>query len=149
MAHPLLRDLGVEPLDDAFDGELLYAAARARRGPVKQLVMDAHVVVGVGNIYASESLFLAGIHPARPARRIALARYCRLAQAIKGVLSRSIDLGGTTLRDFVNEVGEPGYFAQTLAVYGRAGEPCTRCGETVRSRVLGQRNTFFCVSCQR
>lgn len=149
LSHPLLADLGVEPLGDSFDGRLLHRTARSRPGPVKQMIMDAHVVVGVGNIYASEALFMAGIHPGRPARRIASGRYARLADAIRSVLSRAIEQGGTTLRDFVNESGQPGYFAQDLAVYGRAGEPCRGCGQPVRSRVIGQRNTFFCPTCQR
>ena len=147
--HPLLEHLGVEPLGDCFTGELLYRLARPRRGPVKSLIMDAHVVVGVGNIYASEALFRAGIHPTRPARRIALARYRCLASTIREVLSGAIERGGTTLRDFVNESGEPGYFAQDLMVYGRAGDACRRCGEPIRSRVVAQRNTFFCINCQR
>ena len=149
LAHPLLASLGVEPLGEQFDGELLYAAARPRPGPIKQLIMDAHVVVGVGNIYASESLYMAGIHPARPARRVSLRRYRDLAQAIRTVLARSIEQGGTTLRDFVNESGEPGYFAQDLAVYGRADEACRTCATPIRARIIGQRNTFFCVKCQR
>ena len=148
LGHPLLARLGVEPLSEDFNGALLKQAAGRRRSAVKMLIMDAHVVVGVGNIYASESLFLAGIHPARAAGRIALARYDALADAIRSVLGRAIAEGGTTLRDFVNGVGEPGYFAQSLAVYGRAGEPCRCCGGTIRSRVLGQRSTFFCSHCQ-
>ena len=149
LTHWLLTSLGVEPLDDAFDGALLKAAAARRRGPVKSLLMDSHVVVGVGNIYASESLHLAGIHPSRPAVRISLARYERLSQSVKQVLASAIRDGGTTLRDFVNGVGEPGYFAQSLSVYGRAGEACRRCGDRVRSRIIAQRNTFFCAGCQR
>jgi formamidopyrimidine-DNA glycosylase len=149
LQHPLLRNLGVEPLGEEFDGRLLYVAGRGRRSAVKQLIMDAHVVVGVGNIYASESLYLAGIHPGRAAGRIALERYRVLADAIREVLHRSISQGGTTLRDFVNETGEPGYFAQDLNVYGRDGQPCRRCGGLVRSRVIAQRNTFYCPACQR
>ena len=149
MQHPLLASLGVEPLEDSFSGELLHAAGRNRRGPVKQLIMDGHVVVGVGNIYASEALFLAGIHPSRPARRIALVRYQRLAQAIRRILTQAIERGGTTLRDFVNESGQPGYFAQELAVYGRSGKPCHKCGGPLRNRVISQRNTFLCPVCQR
>ena len=147
--HPLLANLGPEPLSDEFTGEHLYQAARSRPGPVKQLIMDGRVVVGVGNIYASEALFLAGIHPSRPARRISLLRYCRLAEAIRTILARAIKRGGTTLRDFVNESGQPGYFAQDLAVYGRGGEPCYGCGAALKSRVIAQRNTFFCAVCQR
>lgn len=147
--HWLLANLGLEPLSDEFTGTVLKTAAGRRRIPVKALIMDAQVVVGVGNIYASESLYMAGIHPARPAGRISLARYERLAGTIREVLAWAIRQGGTTLRDFVNGVGEPGYFAQELAVYGRAGEPCKECGHAIRSRTLSQRNTFYCNRCQR
>ena len=147
-AHPLLRDLGPEPLDDAFSGDHLYTASRSRRGPVKSFVMDASVVVGVGNIYASESLFLAGIHPARASNRIGPERYRRLADIIRQVLRASIEQGGTTLRDFVNESGNPGYFAQSLRVYGRTGEPCRVCGTLIRQQRIGQRSSFFCSYCQ-
>jgi formamidopyrimidine-DNA glycosylase len=149
LRHWLLANLGVEPLCADFDGALLKAAAARRRSPVKTLVMDARVVVGVGNIYACESLFLAGIDPRRAAMRVGLERYRVLASCIQRVLADAIRNGGTTLRDFVNAVGEPGYFAQSLNVYGRAGEPCTSCGSPVRSRVIAQRNTFFCSVCQR
>ena len=111
--------------------------------------MDAGIVVGVGNIYASESLFLAGIHPTRPAGRVSLERYRLLARAIINVLERAIDAGGTTLRDFYGGDGQSGYFQQQLDVYGRADEACHRCGDTIRSKVIGQRNTFYCVGCQR
>ncbi|MEM9305149.1 MAG: bifunctional DNA-formamidopyrimidine glycosylase/DNA-(apurinic or apyrimidinic site) lyase [Pseudomonadota bacterium] len=148
-AHPLLARLGVEPLGSDFSGALLRAAATGRRAPVKQLIMNAHVVVGVGNIYASEALFRAGIHPRRPAGRVSLARYERLATAIRDVLGEAITAGGTTLRDFVGGDGRPGYFTRALQVYGRAGEPCVTCGEAVRRETLGQRSTFFCSSCQR
>lgn len=147
-AHPLLRDLGPEPLDEIFSGDHLYAASRSRRGAVKSFVMDASVVVGVGNIYASESLFLAGIHPARASNRIGLDRYRRLADLIRQVLRASIDQGGTTLRDFVNESGNPGYFAQSLRVYGRAGDPCRVCGTRIRQQRIGQRSSFYCPHCQ-
>ena len=149
LEHPLIRDLGPEPLSDAFDGEYLWQQSRGRRVAVKPFIMNASVVVGVGNIYASESLFIAGIHPKRAAGRVALARYEKLADAIKTVLKRAIKAGGTTLRDFYGGNGEAGYFQQELDVYGRDGEPCTSCGETIRSMVLGQRNTFYCISCQR
>ena len=147
--HDLLAKLGPEPLSDAFDGETLSRAARGRRVAIKVLIMNAAVVVGVGNIYASEALHAAGVRPGRAAGRVTRAEAARIAAAIKAVLARSIDSGGTTLRDFVNSDGTPGYFAQSLAVYGRGGEPCRRCGETVRQRVLGQRSTFWCPSCQR
>jgi formamidopyrimidine-DNA glycosylase len=149
LRHPLLRDLGPEPLEDGFDGDHLYRLSRARRVAVKAFVMDGGVVVGVGNIYASESLFLAGIHPARPCNRIGPESYRRLAQAIRAVLAASITQGGTTLRDFVQEDGNPGYFAQSLRVYGRTGQPCPGCGEAVRQRRIGQRSSFYCPRCQR
>lgn len=145
----LLSELGPEPLTADFDGHWLYRLSRSKRIAVKNFVMTNQVVVGVGNIYASESLFLAGIRPTRPANRISLARYQRLAETIKQVLARSIESGGTTLRDFVNGQGEPGYFQQTLQVYGRAGAPCHSCGDVIRSQVIGGRNSFFCPTCQR
>ena len=147
--HGLLAKLGPEPLSDAFDGGTLFRAARGRRVAIKVLIMHAAVVVGVGNIYASEALHAAGVRPGRAAGRVTRAEAERIAAAIKAVLARSIDSGGTTLRDFVNSDGTPGYFARSLAVYGRTGEPCRRCGETIRQRVLGQRSTFWCPGCQR
>ncbi|WP_373509660.1 bifunctional DNA-formamidopyrimidine glycosylase/DNA-(apurinic or apyrimidinic site) lyase [Thiocapsa sp.] len=146
--HPLLRGLGPEPLGTAFDGDYLHRLSRERRVVVKIFLMDASVVVGVGNIYANESLFLAGIHPARACHRIGLERYRRLAEVIRGVLEASITQGGTTLRDFVQEDGNPGYFAQSLRVYGRTGEPCVACGAPLRQRRIGQRSSFYCVHCQ-
>jgi formamidopyrimidine-DNA glycosylase len=148
-AHPLLAGLGPEPLEAGFTGRYLRGRAESRGTPVKALVMDSHVVVGVGNIYANEALFMAGILPSRPAGRVSLERYERLAEAIKQVLAASIAQGGTTLRDFVNEAGHPGYFQQTLRVYGRAGEPCRSCGEAIRLERLGQRATYWCPRCQR
>jgi len=147
--HPLLKDLGPEPLGPGFDGDHLYRTSRGRRVAVKPFLMDGIVVVGVGNIYASESLFLAGIHPSRPSQRIGLDRYRRLAGVIRTVLAASIEQGGTSLRDFVQEDGSPGYFAQSLRVYGRTGEPCPGCGEPVRQRRIGQRSSFYCPRCQR
>lgn len=147
--HPLLSHLGPEPLDTTFDGAHLFQLSRGRRTGVKPFVMDARVVVGVGNIYASEALFLAGISPSRPANRIALARYERLADCIRQVLAAAIEQGGTTLRDFVGGDGKPGYFAQQLWVYGRAGQPCKRCGTPLREKRLGQRSSVYCVACQR
>jgi len=144
-----LAALGPEPLADAFDGMHLYRSSRGRRLAVKPFVMNAAIVVGVGNIYATEALFLAGIRPDRAAGRVSLARYERLAEAIKQVLTNAIESGGTTLRDFVGGDGRPGYFAQQLYVYGRAGEPCKRCGAPLRNRVIGQRASVFCVACQR
>jgi formamidopyrimidine-DNA glycosylase len=147
-SHPLLRDLGPEPLGPGFGGDYLYGLSRGRRVSVKPFLMDAGVVVGVGNIYASESLFRAGIHPARPAGRVGLERYRRLAQDVRAVLGAAIAQGGTSLRDFVQEDGAPGYFAQELKVYGRAGEPCPGCGAPVRLRRIGQRSSFYCPRCQ-
>lgn len=147
--HPLLCHLGPEPLEAGFDGDRLHRLAQGRRVAVKSLIMDGATVVGVGNIYASESLFLAGIHPARPCNRIGLERYRRLADSIRRVLAAAIRQGGTTLRDFVNEDGNPGYFAQSLHVYGRTGQPCTACDTPVRERRIGQRSSFYCPTCQR
>jgi formamidopyrimidine-DNA glycosylase len=147
--HPLLRALGPEPLGESFDGDHLYRESRRRRVAVKPFLMDGGVVVGVGNIYANESLFAAGIHPVRPCHRIGLDRYRRLAEAVRAVLSAAIVQGGTSLRDFVQEDGNPGYFAQSLQVYGRAGEPCPSCGSPLRQRRIGQRSSFYCPRCQR
>jgi formamidopyrimidine-DNA glycosylase len=147
--HWLLRKLGPEPLEDAFSGDYLWSMSRGRRVAVKQFIMNAAIVVGVGNIYASEALFLAGIHPRRAAGRISKDRYQRLATTIKGVLQKAIDAGGTTLRDFYGGDGEAGYFQQELAVYGRGDEPCLQCGRPVSVFVLGQRSTFYCKDCQR
>ena len=146
--HPLLRHLGPEPLQDNFSGAYLYQMARGGRRAVKNFIMDGKVVVGVGNIYASESLFMAGIHPARAAGRISAARYNALVSAIRDVLSRAIQQGGTTLRDFVGSDGQPGYFAQELLVYGREGERCFQCQTTIRKKVIGQRSSFYCPKCQ-
>lgn len=146
--HPLLCRLGPEPLEDDFDGEHLYRSSRSRRVAVKSFIMDSAVVVGVGNIYASESLFLAGLHPARACNRIDQGGYERLAETIRLVLRASIEQGGTTLRDFVNESGAPGYFAQSLRVYGRAGESCRICGTLIRQQKIGQRSSFHCPHCQ-
>ena len=147
--HPLIRRLGPEPLGPDFDGDRLYAHSRGRRTAVKAFIMESGEVVGVGNIYANESLYRAGIHPARACGRIGLARYRRLAAAIREVLAQAIEQGGTSLRDFVREDGSPGYFAVALKVYGRAGEPCPACGEPVRQRRIGQRSSYFCPRCQR
>ena len=144
-----LAHLGPEPLDAGFDGDYLYRRSRGRRVAVKPFLMDGQVVVGVGNIYATEALFLAGIRPDRAASRISPARYGRLADAVKLVLTSAIQSGGTTLRDFVGGDGKPGYFAQQLYAYGRAGEPCRRCGGTLRQQRLGQRSSVYCVACQR
>ncbi len=147
--HPLLAGLGPEPLGADFDGDWLYERARGRRAPVKSFLMDNRTVVGVGNIYATEALHLAGIHPGRPAGRIARKRYHALGEAVVAVLEAAIEAGGTTLRDFSDVNGRPGYFSQRLDVYGRAGAPCRRCGGTLRARLIGQRTTAFCPRCQR
>lgn len=149
MQHKLLRSLGLEPLGDIFCGDYLWRKSRGRRVNIKQFIMNANIVVGVGNIYASESLFLAGINPHRAAGRISLQRYDRLVDVIREVLQNAIAAGGTTLRDFYGGDGEAGYFQQKLAVYGREGEPCRRCTRPVSAIVQGQRATFYCKSCQR
>lgn len=146
--HALLSKLGPEPLDGAFNGEHLFKASRKRKVAVKNLIMDGHIVVGVGNIYASEALFLAKVRPGVAAGRISAKKYAAIAQAIKKVLSNAIAMGGTTLRDFVNTDGKPGYFQQTLNVYGRKNEPCHTCGSVVQMKVIGQRSTFYCPDCQ-
>ncbi|MDH3990250.1 MAG: DNA-formamidopyrimidine glycosylase, partial [Gammaproteobacteria bacterium] len=148
LAHPLLANLGPEPLGNEFDGEYLWKKSRGRKVSVKQFIMNAQVVVGVGNIYASESLFLAGINPRRAAGRIARHRYDALADAIRDVLSRAIKAGGTTLRDFYGGDGEPGYFKQQLEVYDREGEHCRCCNTVIKAFVQGQRSTYYCSSCQ-
>jgi len=147
--HALLDQLGPEPLSDVFTGDLLFQLSRGRKAPVKNFIMDSHVVVGVGNIYANEALFLAGIHPQRAAGKISAARYQRLAQTIRQVLEQAIAKGGTTLRDFVNESGSPGYFRHELKVYGRGGEACEGCGTALKEIRLGQRTTVYCGRCQR
>jgi len=149
LQHKLLRSLGPEPFDSLFDGAYLRARARGRKVAVKSLLMDARVVVGVGNIYASESLHAAGIHPRRPAGRISQMRYQRLSEAVRDILMRAIGFGGTTLRDFSNPDGEPGYFRNALAVYDRAGQPCLTCGGTVQQETIGQRSSYYCRRCQR
>jgi len=149
LRHPLLRDLGPEPLDAAFDGPYLHDRLRGRRCAIKPAIMDSHTVVGVGNIYASEALFAAGVKPSRLAGTLSAARCARLVSSIKQVLERAIAAGGTTLRDFSGGDGEPGYFQLELAVYGRAGEPCPRCGRALRLERLGQRATYSCTRCQR
>lgn len=148
-SHPLLEKLGPEPLSGDFDGDYLFRGSRGRKSPVKVFLMDSHVVVGVGNIYANESLYRAGIRPTLAAGRISRGRYERLAVAVRTVLAEAITAGGTTLRDFVREDGSPGYFRADLAVYGRGGEPCGRCNRALTEIRLGQRTTVFCGRCQR
>ena len=147
--HPLLANLGPEPLSEDFDGDYLWRKSRGRSASVKIFLMDQNIVVGVGNIYASEALFAAGIHPGRAAGSISRARYARLADEVKRILAYAIKRGGTTLRDFINPDGAPGYFEQELFVYGRGGEPCKVCGTPIRVITQGRRSTFFCPRCQR
>ncbi|HET6914321.1 MAG TPA: bifunctional DNA-formamidopyrimidine glycosylase/DNA-(apurinic or apyrimidinic site) lyase [Rhodanobacteraceae bacterium] len=147
--HELLRDLGPEPLSADFDGERLWERSRGRSAPVKTFLMDQSIVVGVGNIYASEALFAAGIHPRRTAGSVARSRYAKLAEEVRRILLHAITRGGTTLRDFLAPDGAPGYFEQELFVYGRAGESCKVCGTPIRSTVIGQRATYWCPRCQR
>jgi formamidopyrimidine-DNA glycosylase len=148
-AHPLLRHLGVEPLSAALTGHRLHALARACGLPAKQFLMDGRRIVGVGNIYASESLFLAGIAPRRRANRLTAAQSARLAAAVKRTLRTAIRAGGSSLRDFVGSDGAEGYFQRRAWVYGREGEKCRRCGTPIRRIVQGQRATYYCPSCQK
>lgn len=148
LQHKLLVNLGPEPLQRGFSGRHLYDHSRGKKVAVKLFIMNSKIVVGVGNIYANEALFLAGIHPKRVAGRLTAERYDRLAQAIKNVLRAAIKSGGTTLRDFTAEDGRPGYFQQKLNVYGKAGEPCPGCGTPIKHTTLGQRATYFCPHCQ-
>ncbi len=147
--HVLLRGLGVEPLEAGFSGELLFRASRKRSAPVKQFLLAGDVVVGVGNIYACESLFRAGISPKTAAGRISRGRYDKLAVAIRDILAEAIVQGGSTLRDFIAVNGQSGYFQQTYFVYDREGVPCRNCGAPVRRILQGQRSTFYCVNCQK
>ena len=147
--HKLICDLGPEPLDEEFSAEYLAGAASGRKVAIKQLVMNSKVVVGVGNIYACEALFLSGIRPTAEAGKISQSRLAKLVVAIKQVLGAAIESGGTTLRDFLNEDGQPGYFKQSLHAYGREGEKCLTCGSEVKRIVQGQRSTFYCGRCQR
>ena len=148
LRHKLLKDLGPEPLAEEFDGKHLWNESRGRRVSIKQFIMNARIVVGVGNIYASEALFLACINPRRAAGRVALTRYESLATAIKDVLSDAIKAGGTTLRDFYGGDGEAGYFQQQLEAYGRENEACSRCNSPISAIVQGQRSTYYCKQCQ-
>lgn len=148
-SHPLLAGLGIEPLTEAFDGRALYRATRGRRVSIKQLLMDARLVAGVGNIYASECLFRAGIRPTTPAGRLSRARCARLVVALRDTLNDALAAGGSSLRDFVHTDGAQGYFQQQYFVYDRAGEPCRICGRPIRHIVQGQRATYYCAICQR
>ncbi len=147
--HDLLKHLGPEPLDELFDVDYLYTKAANRKQSVKTFIMDSRIVVGVGNIYANESLFMAGINPLRKAGNISKARYALLVEAIKQVLASAITKGGTTLRDFINGEGKPGYFRNELQVYDRAEQPCVNCGQPLKLVRLGQRATVYCTRCQR
>jgi len=147
--HKLLANLGPEPLSEAFDAEHLYQRSRKRKQAIKQFVMDSHTVVGVGNIYASEALFSAGIRPQLPAGKLSRPRCKLLVAVIKNVLAQAIERGGTTLRDFVDGDGKSGYFQQQLQVYGREAEPCSQCGTAIKLLRLGQRASYYCPRCQR
>jgi len=147
--HPLLANLGIEPLDAEFTPSWLFLATRQRTAAIKQVLMDSRLIVGIGNIYAAESLFRAGIDPRTPASRISLRRYARLVHAIRATLEDAIAAGGSSLRDFTQSDGSPGYFQQQYFVYGRSGEPCRSCGKPILSLRQGQRSTCFCRHCQR
>lgn len=147
--HPLLMSLGPEPLTGAFDTAYLYRATRSRTTGIKQVLMDSQVVVGVGNIYANESLFKAGIRPTRGARRVSRVRLDRLVNAVRETLTEAIAKGGSTLRDYVDSNGQPGNFQLNYYVYGREGEPCRVCGTPIRSVRVGGRGTFYCPKCQQ
>ncbi|WP_042299427.1 bifunctional DNA-formamidopyrimidine glycosylase/DNA-(apurinic or apyrimidinic site) lyase [Paraburkholderia kururiensis] len=149
LGHPLLASLGIEPFAPAFSGALLHRKTRGRKVSIKQALLAGDIVVGVGNIYASESLFRAGIRPTTPAGRVSLARYELLADAIRATLAAAIEKGGSTLRDFVGSDGESGYFQLDYFVYDRAGQPCRVCGTPIRQIVQGQRSTYYCPGCQR
>lgn len=148
MQHALLRTLGPEPLESAFDAVYLHQQLGTRSAAIKTTIMDAHLVVGVGNIYASESLFRARIHPETPAKALTLTQCERLVQEIKATLSAALEAGGSSLRDFFGADGNPGYFQQTYYVYGRTGEPCRICQRPILTIRLGQRSTFYCQHCQ-
>ena len=146
--HKLLSRCGPEPLSNDFNGKYLHSLSRSRRVSVKSLIMNGQIVVGVGNIYASEALFRSGINPNRQAGKIGLSRYLKLGVDIKTVLAEAIAAGGTTLKDYVHDDGKPGYFRQKLQVYGRKGEPCSVCGAPIKHKVIAQRSSFYCTTCQ-
>ena len=148
MQHPLLNSLGVEPLDTRFTGAYLKKIAEKRQVPIKSFIMNSKIVTGVGNIYAAEALFSAKIHPLMPAKQLTLQQCDQLVNSIQKILTHAITQGGTTLKDFVNSEGKPGYFSQKLLVYGRGGLPCTECCKSLQSIQLGQRSTVFCTHCQ-
>jgi len=146
--HPLLCHLGPEPLSRQFNARYLHNRSRGRKVAIKNFIMNGRVVTGIGNIYASEALYMAGIHPARAAGKISLLRYNGLADAIVDVLNQAIRQGGTSLRDFVHTDGAPGYFAQHLLVYDRAGKACFQCGAVIHQKTIGQRSSYYCCRCQ-
>jgi formamidopyrimidine-DNA glycosylase len=147
--HPLLANLGPEPLEKNFDARYLFQATRKRSASIKQCIMDNHIVVGVGNIYANEALFRAGIKPQLAAGKLSLPRSEKLVAAIRATLEEAIKQGGSSLRDFVDTSGNPGYFQQNYWVYGRGGDPCSCCGSPIRQIRQGQRSSFYCVTCQK
>jgi len=147
-AHPLIAHLGPEPLNDDFCVDYLSSKAKPKSSAIKSIIMDSNVVVGVGNIYANEALYRAGIRPTRRGGNISKKRYCKLTSSIKVVLAEAIKQGGTTLKDFTNSDGKPGYFKQKLHVYGRDGQLCFHCGDKIRLAKMQNRSTYFCASCQ-
>ncbi len=147
--HPLMSKLGPEPLTDDFSAEYLIEKSKLRKKAIKPHIMDNHIVVGAGNIYACEALFMAGIHPKREAGKISNPRLSKLRDTIREVLQRSIDQGGTTLKDFIQSDGQPGYFKQQLNVYDREGKQCRKCDSSIKRIILGQRSTFYCPKCQK
>lgn len=149
LKHKLLQQLGVEPLASEYNAEYLFRCSRGRRVAVKSFLMNQQVVVGIGNIYASEALFLSRIHPLSKAGRVSLARYRRLVDCCKTVLRAAIKSGGTSLKDFTQADGKPGYFTQSLTVYGKEGQPCLQCSSMIRRKVIAQRATYYCPHCQR
>ncbi len=149
LQHPLLADIGPEPFSPEFDGTVLYNATRNRAAAIKQVLMDGHVIAGLGNIYANEALFRAGVHPRTRARRLSASRCALLVEKIRETLKLAIDAGGSTLRDYVATDGQAGYFQDQFLVYGRAGQPCLRCGTPIRGIRQGQRSTFYCPKCQK
>lgn len=149
LQHPLLRTLGIEPLTDNFSGDWLYQRTRPYRSAIKAFIMNSHHIVGIGNIYANEALFMAQIHPQQAAHALTMTQAHTLSDQIKSVLTRAITQGGTTLRDFINSQGQPGYFQQQLQVYDRAGQPCWRCHQLIQRHFLNQRASYYCPHCQR
>lgn len=148
LTHPLLINIGPEPLTSSFDGRYLYETSKNHKTAIKKFIMDGHIVAGVGNIYANESLFLSGIHPKRAANNISKIRYEILANAVKSILNQAIKMGGTTLKDFLNHNGKPGYFQQYLNIYGKQNQACPKCQQAVKMIKISQRATYYCASCQ-